>query len=144
MNAFFCKNSSWAAGNCRVWRRECFDEAGYVVEVSADAVSAARAVMRSWQVGSTDTAKVYTREMKGGGEGWKYYGKSMYVRNIPTYYMFAFVLRQFVNFRHKEAIGLFLGYMDAKKRSVPKISDELAKKYFKNILYYRIKNIFNK
>jgi glycosyltransferase involved in cell wall biosynthesis len=73
------RTKGFPRGNCRVWRRACFEDSGYIIGMSADALSAIKAQARGWKVGSIDAAIVETRDI-GARAGQEYYGESSYYR----------------------------------------------------------------
>ncbi|PWW81198.1 hypothetical protein CR164_11705 [Prosthecochloris marina] len=133
------ESDRWASGSCRIWRRECFDQSSYIVEISADAVSSARARMMGWKVRSFDSAFVISREV-GAIHGYEYYGRSFYSRGVPYYFVVLSMIKVLLFSRNKKRVTKVLrGYKNAKEKKVEKISDPIALKYYKNYLYNNIK-----
>lgn len=106
----------WARGGIRLWRRTCFDDAGYITGKSADAISSALAWSKGWQVRSYSDCLVASREV-GHRTDYKYYGNSAYNLGIPeTFIRIKSVLYNMTG-RKQMGNGLIQGYLEAKKNN---------------------------
>jgi len=136
------QNRYWASGNCRLWRRECLAQTGYQQTISADAVTAARAVILGWSVRCFSDISVIARPL-GSRNGYEYYGRSMYQRHVPFVYLMLSASRLTLhNHTRKEALSLVRGYMNARRMKEPRIGDSLATRYFRFMFFYRVMERF--
>lgn len=130
-------NSEHCPGGFRVWRSTCLDSTGYSITISQDAVSEARAIMLGWQVKSFPEL-IVTMRARGSKFGYDYYGRSAYQRHIPFWIVLIQCVYLFFIGRQQSARQYFFGYFTAKSEGVSKISDPLAKRYFKTKLRRKI------
>lgn len=126
-----------AAGMMRMWRRSCFEQAGYFPSYSQDAVSEARAIMLGWRSRSFSRLGVEMRTM-GARTKYDYYGKSHYVRWVPVYYSLLYALKLVFQGKTADARSFLRGYKEAKAAGLPRIDDPLVKRYFQWRLFYRL------
>lgn len=128
----------WARGAIRLWRIECFDQAGYIVGNSADGLSSALAWTRGWESQSFKEILGESR-MMGIRSDPQYYGATAYFLYKPHYYIF---LKFFVSLARSgftkagyiEARDYYLGFLNAKKKKIRANVDSKVKRYFKLIL----------
>lgn len=129
-------------GNCRLWTIDCFKECGYVIGPSADALSAAIAEIRGWEVYSTINAICYIRKM-GERVNYQYYGYSMYYRGVDPFIAILKTLRIFNSHGIKKSYEFFRGYFISLIKRKNTLDDAELKKYFKTIPYKRILQVLN-
>lgn len=130
-------NFDHAPSGFRLWRRECFEDTGYYISISQDSVSEARAIMLGWRVRSFPSLVVYTRK-RGEKFNYSYYGKSDYVRWISVWFAIAKTLLLIFRGRKSDGLNYCKGYWSAYKDKSVRIHDELAKRYFKNRIWYKL------
>ncbi len=121
----------WARGGIRLWRKECFNECGYIVGNSADALSTAYAWTKGWYTQSFHDSVAEARESGSKGDH-RYYGKSAYYRYVPLYHVilksFFFILMG----KLRMTKNYFCGYVEAmKEKKREKINNKKIIKYFK-------------
>lgn len=104
----------WARGGIRLWRRECFDEAGYITGKSADAISSALAWTKGWHVRSYLQCLVSSREV-GKRTDHRYYGSSAYNLRIPELFIRVKSILYKATGRKQMGNGLIQGYLEAKR-----------------------------
>lgn len=126
-----------APGGCRVWRKNCLDQTGYFISISQDSVSEARAIMLGWQVRSFSDISVRMRK-RGGKSSFRYYGESEYIRWIPSWYFYLKAAKLYIKGHHQSAKDYVYGYSRAKQENLPRLTDPLAKKYYRYRLYYKL------
>lgn len=123
-------------GNCRIWRRTCLEESGYIIGPSADTLSLALAELRGWSAYATQAASLKIRQM-GGRSKYEYYGYSAYFRGIDPLIATIKVGRLFARGEfgnsYKYAFGYFSNYM---KRTA-RIPHQELREYFSSISYKR-------
>ena len=123
----------WVIGNCRLWRKSCLEDCGYIIGPSADTLSVAKALTNDWKVYAIKDIFVHSRE-KGERINFRYYGESVYFRgHIALYaiirmtrYLWQLKLRAFCQF----GIGYFQAYIQRRKR----VNDPQIRKYFQRYL----------
>lgn len=130
--------SRWAHGGIRVWRMECFVEAGYMIGQSADAISSARAWTTGWQSQSFKDSIVETRELGARVEK-SYYGESAYYLYVPFYYMILRCLLLLLKKRCSTARNFYRGYSKAMKARHRIKANKKVIWYFRMIL---LRNIY--
>jgi glycosyltransferase involved in cell wall biosynthesis len=74
-------------GSGRLWSIDCFRDVGYVIGMSADSLSSAKAVIKGWQVNVCEKAIIKSR-VAGAIKGFSYYGESAYYRGNSLLYAF--------------------------------------------------------
>ena len=121
----------FARGSIRLWRRECFEECGYIIGKSADAISSAMAWIKGWNSQSFTDAIVDAREV-GTRVDPKYYGNAAYYLHISFYFIIIKCIYFTIIGKFSRAKYLFLGYIEAKKK---KDRGKLDKKI---ICYFRL------
>lgn len=131
-------NKDWVRGGCRIWKKECFDEAGYQIAYTADTVSVALAHLKGWKTETLKSAKVISREVDIRFSNSSEKGYHAYYRGHTLIFM---IIRSIyiilIKRRLKTGASLLTGYIKAMKNKRPRIQDKDLKKYFR---YY----IFNK
>lgn len=126
-----------AAGMMRVWKRECLLQTGYFPSISQDSVSEARAIMMGWKSRSYRDISAGMRPM-GGRVKYSYYGKSAYIRWVPTMNIFLHCLKLLMQGKRQHSKEYLSGYFSAKRDNEPHIDDPLVKRYFRYRILYRL------
>lgn len=108
-------------GNSRLWRKQCLDEAPYVIGMSADTLSAIRAQARGWICDALSDALVETRDV-GQRAGQCYYGQSAYYRG-ETLAFTALKCAGRALTSPRSALDYFTGYFGALRSRAPRIED---------------------
>lgn len=129
-------------GNCRLWRRECLESSGYIVGMSADALSAIKAEIAGWECDSIDHARVVTREV-GHRAGMSYYGRSAYYRGETFVYTLLKSLHILMKSR-KDGIDYLLGYINAAKAKESRCHDVDIIKYSEHKMSKLVHRFFSK
>lgn len=125
-----------ARGNCRLWRKDCFNDAGYVIGPSADALSAAKAEIRGWQVRGLPSTRAIARKM-GKRVNYSYYGESTHYRGVDPFVAFIKVFRLFFSSGVGNGASFFQGYFVALIQSKERIADKEIRKFFARAAYCR-------
>lgn len=136
---FLPRAKGFPRGNCRLWSRGCFDEAGYVVGMSADALSAIKAQSYGWDVDNLDDAFVIAREI-GARAGQKYYGQSSYYRGETA----AFAAIKSVGIARRSPVKAWqfaYGYFSSMLLKSPRTTDPDILKYSKRKLFSKFKAV---
>lgn len=135
-------SSDWARGGCRLWRKECFLEAGYIVGPSADALSSAKAEIKGWETQSCPSAIVTSRET-GARVKYDYYGMSAYFRGLGLDYLIAKTIFLLLT-RPNKAMSFFNGYLKSLYLKKPQLEDQELRSYYKKYLWRTIAKKTNK
>ena len=131
-----CRPERWARGGIRLMRRACYEDAGYVTGMSADALTAAKAWSAGWQSQSFGFCKVISRQVCARVDN-SYIGRAAYYRYIPFYMIIIKAIWYLLGSRPHEAKSYMRGYWAARQeRSRGEVPSEV-KKYFK-LLPFRI------
>lgn len=133
-------SSDFPRGNCRLWRRECFFDAGYIVGMSADALSTAKALARNWKCRGTSNAIVETREV-GARAGQSYYGQSAYYRGETAVYS-ALRAATIAKRSPSDAWDYFRGYFLSMLQRAPQTSDPDVLNYSRSKMSQKFTNAF--
>lgn len=126
-----------ARGSCRLWKRECFEDAGYIVSMSADSVSALKARLKGWKTTTAKGAKVEARLVGSKVKDYEYYGRSVYYRGYSFFYMLARFIKHLAKFDFSFALGFFKGYFYSFVSRKDKINDP-------EILYHNSRRLITK
>jgi glycosyltransferase involved in cell wall biosynthesis len=127
----------WARGAIRLWRMECFNDAGYMVGNAADALSSALAWTRGWESQSFKEIRAESRVM-GKRTNPQYYGETAYYRYNPHYYIFMKFFVMVIRSGFIEARDYYRGFLNAKKKKIRANVDRKVKFYFRTILFRNI------
>lgn len=136
---FLPRGRGFPRGNCRLWRSSCFDEAGYVIGMSADALSAIKAEIHGWDTDNLEDAFVYTREV-GAKNGQSYYGRAAHYRGETA--LFAALKSAAIARKSPIKAWQFAsGYAAAVLSRAPKVDDADIIKYSRNKLRMKVKGL---
>lgn len=124
-------NQNHVRGSGRLWNKKCFDDAGYIIGMSADSLSTAKAILKGWKVSVCNNAFITSR-IAGARKGFSYYGKSAYYRGNTLFYALAKTLKYLFKLRFKYALSFFWGYFSFYVRKVNRVDDKQVLNYFKN------------
>lgn len=131
---------NWVRGGCRIWKKECLDEAGYFVVHTADTISLALAHLNGWQTGTVKSAKVISREVNARLGNSKSKGYHAYYRGHTFLYAVSkFAYFSFVKGKVKRGYDYLMGYIEGALSRKPRISDPRVRKYFRFYLINKIK-----
>ena len=124
------------SGTARMWRRECFEEAGaYHVTPAPDSVSTIKARLNGWKtVRFSDLEAYQLRETSSADSLWKGYsarGRTMYYMNCGPILMIVRFLLCLTQRRFYLAVPLFLGYFESAVNRRPKSADREIGEYFR-------------
>lgn len=127
----------WARGAIRLWRIQCFDQAGYIVGNSADSLSTALAWTNGWESQSFKEIRAESRIM-GKRSDPQYYGATAFYRYNPHYYIFMKFFVLLVRSGFTEAKDYYQGFLNARKRNIRANVDSKVKNYFQLILFRNV------
>ncbi|WP_163712916.1 glycosyltransferase [Mangrovibacterium lignilyticum] len=127
------KSKNWVRGNCRLWKIECFREAGYIIGPSADALSVCKAELKGWKAETLKELSYQCREV-GNKVNYAYYGYSAYFRGIPPMYATIKIIKYFAIGQFKNAKGYCDGYFSSYFRKKERINDQDILNYFSKSL----------
>lgn len=123
-------------GNSRLWKMQCFLDAGYYIAMSADSVSYVKAKLKGWKGYSIPTAVVYSRDIGNRLKNHEYYGRSAHYRGFTLSYVFIKSLYYtFFKFKFNFSYGLLVGYLKSMFEKKEKIQDKDILTYHSNKLF---------
>lgn len=135
-------DKNFVRGNSRLWKKACFDEAGYMIAYTADTVSVALAHLKGWKTKTMRSAKVVSREINIRIPNQKNKGYHAYYRGHTFLYIFLKSLYVMIFKRKlKRGAGFITGYVDGVINRKPRIENKEIRNYFR---YYLINNLINK
>jgi|GEM_PF-1094446 len=121
---------TWVRGNCRLWRRECLDETGYLVGPSADTTSLCKARLLGWDALVEPNALFDAREA-GALIETEYYGRSAHYRGISPGYALFKGFFDLMRGHSKMGWGYLRGYLSAWRAKAPQITDQQILNYYR-------------
>uniref|UniRef100_A0A5Q5CCE0 Glycosyl transferase, family 2 n=1 Tax=Mycobacterium sp. (strain JLS) TaxID=164757 RepID=A0A5Q5CCE0_MYCSJ len=124
-------------GNSRVWRKQCLEDAPYLIGMSADTLSAIRAQERGWCFDALSDALVETRDI-GHRVGQEYYGQSAYYRGETLAFTALKCAKRSLT-SPRSALEYFSGYLDALRSGGPRVQDEEILAYSRHKLARRFR-----
>ena len=133
-------NDDHVRGSGRIWRKRCFEEAGYIVGLSADTLSSAKAIIRGWEVKPYKKAVMVSR-LAGSKHGHGYYGRACYYRGSIFIYAMLRSMKQFLALNIREAVQFFYGYFMSYVKSEKRIDDKEILEYFRSAVKRKLKNL---
>jgi len=132
-------SQNWVRGGCRIWRKKCFDEAGYQIAFTADTVSVALAHLKGWKTKTLKSAKVISREVDVRFSNSSEKGYHAYYRGHTLFYM---ILRSIyiilIKRKFKTGFTLLKGYVLSFMNKRPRIEDKTLRTYFRNYMLNKI------
>lgn len=131
------ESKTWVRGNCRLWNKNSFKKAGYIVGPSADTLSLGRAEMMGFKCIPNHDLLYNCREM-GCRARYSYYGFSSYYRGITPIYAFMKTLNYFRILQIKQGFQYIYGYYISYIKSVDRIEDKELLKYFSDTILRKI------
>jgi len=117
-------------GSGRLWAIECFKDAGYIIGMSADSLSSAKAKINGWLVEVCPNAYVNAR-IAGARNGFEYYGASAYYRGNTLSYAVLKSLKNLAILKWQFAYGFFIGYLKSYMKNTPRVQDTALLTHFK-------------
>jgi len=130
---------NWVRGGCRLWKKKCFDEAGYKIAYTADTVSVALAHIKGWKTKTLKNSKTFSREVNVRISSYKNKGYHAYYRGHTLIFI---ILRSFflifVKRQMKIGFEFFLGFVDGMLKRKPRIENQAIRNYFKFYLFNKI------
>jgi glycosyltransferase involved in cell wall biosynthesis len=130
-------NSNHVRGSGRLWKKKCFEEAGYYIGMSADSISRIKAIMIGWQVKVCPDCVFYSREANSR-VNLDYAGKSAYYNGFTVTYVFLKTVL-YIFRRPKHGVKYFAGYFKSMFKRLPKNTDLAVINYNKTIIQRKIK-----
>lgn len=130
--------SEWVRGNCRLWNYLCFEDCGYYIGPSADALSLGKAELKGYTAYPNPKITYICREM-GSRTRYSYYGYSSYYRGISPFY----AILKFFNYifvgQHKQGVQYLNGYFTSYIKRKERLQDLDLRQYFSNSLVRKLK-----
>jgi len=132
---------NFVRGNSRLWKKACFDEAGYLIAYTADTVSIALAHLKGWKTKTLKTAKVISREVNVRIANSKNKGYHAYYRGHTLFYVFIKALFLAIK-KGKVKMGyeFLTGYINAMMNKKTRIENKQVRKYFKWYMFNKLTN----
>lgn len=128
-------NSNHVRGSGRLWKKACFDEAGYYIGMSADSISRTKAIILGWDAKVDNTSYFISREANSR-VSLEYGGKSAYY-NGYTFSYAIFKTLYYLLRKPKQGVQYLKGYFKAFFNKFPKNPDL-------EIIYYNKKMLRRK
>ena len=132
-------NQNWVRGGCRIWKKKCFDEAGYQIAYTADTVSVALAHFKGWKTKTLKSASVTSREVDTRFTNSSEKGYHAYYRGHTFFYMLLKSL-YVVLIKEKAKTGstLLVGYIKSMFNRRPRIEGKQLRKYFRYYMFNKL------
>jgi glycosyltransferase involved in cell wall biosynthesis len=136
-------SNNWVRGGCRLWSADCFNQTGYLVGLSADSLSTAKAICNGWLTYPNISAKAFSRPV-GSRVNYRYYGEASYFRGCNPIYILAKYFYQLLKLKLKEAKGLLVGYFSCYFKNKDRVTDKQVRSYYRyyplSRMYFAFKN----
>lgn len=130
-----------ARGGCRVWRKECYLNSGYIVTMSADSVSEVLARLNNWKTKSIKDTYVISRAL-GKKIDYEYYGRSAYYRGFNIKYIILKTIYTLMQMKFMKSYKYFKGYITSYVKNDQRISHDKVREYYDNYLLNKINSYF--
>ena len=131
---------SWVRGNCRLWRRECLDEAGYIIGPSADTVSLCKARLLGWDAHVNPRA-LFEARPQGTKANKDYYGRSAHYRGIGLSYALFKTAHELAQGRQEAGSSYLSGYLHAWVSRAERITDPQIRSYYRWYAWHLIREL---
>lgn len=137
-------NLDFVRGNSRLWKKDCLDEAGYMIAHTADTVSVALAHLKGWKTKTLKTACVTSREINVRLTNPKSKGYHAYYRGhtllfIATRSLYLILYKR----RFKNAYTFLTGFISAMVNNKPRIENAEVRNYFRFYMYNKLRKKFD-
>lgn len=133
---------NFVRGNSRLWKKECFQDAGYIIAYTADTVSIALAHLKGWKTATLKSAKVTSREVNVRIANSRNKGYHAYYRGHTLFYVFLKALYLIiVKLKPKMGYEFLAGYINSMVAKKPRIENKQVRKYFR---YYMFNKLIHK
>ncbi|MFT5627348.1 MAG: GT2 family glycosyltransferase [Dokdonia sp.] len=130
---------NFVRGNSRLWKKECFDEAGYLIAYTADTVSIALAHLKGWKTETLKSAKAVSREVNVRIANSTNKGYHAYYRGHTLFYVFLKAIYLIiVKGKIKMGYEFLTGYMNSMVNNKPRIENEQVRKYFRYYMFNKV------
>ncbi|RYH76194.1 glycosyltransferase [Flavobacteriaceae bacterium 144Ye] len=130
---------NFVRGNSRLWKKECFQEAGYIIAYTADTVSIALAHLKGWKTKTLKSAKVVSREVNVRIANSRNKGYHAYYRGHTLFYVFLkSTYLMLIKSKAKMGYEFLTGYIEAMINKKPRIEDKKVRKYFRFYLLNKL------
>lgn len=137
--ALHIANPNWVRGGCRLWKRKCLDEAGYLVAYTADTVSVALANLKGWKTKTLKSARVVSREVNVRIANSKNKGYHAYYRGHSSLYVLLKSAHMIIGKKRlKMGREYFMGYMESLLQRKPRIEIPEVRQYFRWYLFNKL------
>lgn len=135
---------NFVRGNSRLWKKECLDEAGYLIAYTADTVSIALAHLKGWETATLKSAKVVSREVNVRIANSTNKGYHAYYRGHTLFYVFIKSLYLAVmKARTKMGYEFLKGYVSGILNKKPRIENKQVRRYFRYYLFNKLTNKYS-
>lgn len=132
---------NFVRGNSRIWKKACFEDAGYLIAYTADTVSLALAHLKGWKTKTLKTAKVISREVNVRISNSRNKGYHAYYRGHTLFYVLLKALFWAVKKnKPKMACEFFMGYVTSMLHKKQRIENKQIRRYFKFYIYNKLIN----
>ncbi|PWI29837.1 hypothetical protein DI383_08765 [Flavobacteriaceae bacterium LYZ1037] len=133
---------NFVRGNSRLWKKECFLDAGYLIAYTADTVSIALAHLKGWKTATLKSAKVVSREVNVRIANSRNKGYHAYYRGHTLFYVFLkSIYLIIVKAKPKMGYEFLAGYINSLVGNKPRIENKQVRKYFR---YYMFNKLIHK
>ncbi|WP_250433642.1 glycosyltransferase [Hanstruepera flava] len=132
---------NFVRGNSRLWKKDCLDQAGYIIAYTADTVSIALAHLKGWKTVTLKSARVVSREVNVRIANSRNKGYHAYYRGHTLFYVFLKSM-YLVMFKSRAKMGyeFFVGYLNAIINQKPRVENQEVRKYFRYYLFNKLTN----
>lgn len=136
-------DTNFVRGNSRIWKKQCLEEAGYLVANTADTVSVALAHLKGWKTRTLKSAHVISREVNVRIANSRNKGYHAYYRGHTLFYaglksLFLILAKR----RVKMGYDYFVGYLDSMIRRKDRIENPEVRSYFRNYMINKLTHKF--
>ena len=131
-------DSNWVRGGCRLWKRQCLDDAGYEVAYTADTVSVALAHLKGWKTRTLKSATVVSREVNIKLGSAKSKGYHAYYRGHTLFYMMLKMVHYSLKGNPRMGFERLSGYVQGMIQGKPRIENQEVRRYFRNYLFNKL------
>ena len=130
---------NFVRGNSRLWKKVCFEEAGYLIAYTADTVSIALAHLKGWKTETLKSAKVVSREVNVRIANSRNKGYHAYYRGHTLFYVLLKALYLIViKGKGKMGYEFLAGYINSMHNKKPRIENKLIRDYFRYYMFNKL------
>jgi len=135
-------------GGARLWRRECFQDAGYLPVISSDIISIVKSNLKGWDTGVVKEVIAFQMRPLGSSQGLckgsVYRGKCNYFLGSPPIFIILKSFKLITQFPFFHGLCFWFGYFVSYLKKMERIKDDDIFQHYNKTKLQVIKRVYRK